>query len=80
MDSLRSLSSPTARLIRSGQQVTVPSAEVVPGDVIEVKVGDTIPADIRSVQSAAFLAPVFLADTFRLHQDASNEGPMLTKT
>jgi Na+-exporting ATPase len=49
MDSLRSLSSPTARLIRGGQQVTVPSAEVVPGDIIEVKVGDTIPADIRLV-------------------------------
>lgn len=47
MDSLRSLSSPTARLIRGGQQVTVPSAEVVPGDVIEVKTGDTIPADMR---------------------------------
>jgi Na+-exporting ATPase len=49
MDSLRSLSSPTARLIRSGQQVTVPSAEVVPGDVIEVKTGDTVPADMRLV-------------------------------
>lgn len=47
MDSLRSLSSPTARLIRGGQKMTVPSAEVVPGDVIEVKMGDTIPADIR---------------------------------
>jgi Na+-exporting ATPase len=49
MDSLCSLSLPTARLIRGGQQVTVPSAEVVPGDIIEVKVGDTIPADVRSV-------------------------------
>jgi len=49
MDSLRSLSSPTARLIRGGQQITVPSAEVVPGDVIEIKTGDTLPADIRSV-------------------------------
>jgi Na+-exporting ATPase len=47
MDSLRSLSSPTAHLIRGGQQITVPSAEVVPGDVIEVKTGDTLPADIR---------------------------------
>ncbi|CAN9262650.1 unnamed protein product [Alternaria sp. RS040] len=54
MDSLRSLSSPTARLIRSGQQVTVPSAEVVPGDVIEVKVGDTIPADIRVFDAVNF--------------------------
>lgn len=49
MDSLRSLSSPTARLIRGGQQITVPSAKVVPGDVIEIKTGDTLPADIRSV-------------------------------
>jgi Na+-exporting ATPase len=51
MDSLRSLSSPTARVIRGGQQVTVPSVEVVPGDVIEIKTGDTLPADIRSVDA-----------------------------
>lgn len=49
MDSLRSLSSPTARAIRGGKQITVPSVEVVPGDVIEVNTGDTIPADIRYV-------------------------------
>lgn len=47
MDSLRSLSSPTARVLRNGQQITIPSGEVVPGDVIEIKTGDTIPADIR---------------------------------
>jgi len=51
MDSLRSLSSPTARVIRGGQQITVPSAGIVPGDVIEVKTGDTIAADIRLVYS-----------------------------
>ena len=51
MDSLRSLSSPTARVVRGGQQVVVPSAEIVPGDVIEVKTGDTIPADVRLVYS-----------------------------
>ncbi|KAI4690811.1 uncharacterized protein J4E88_002284 [Alternaria novae-zelandiae] len=54
MDSLRSLSSPTARLIRGGQQVTIPSADVVPGDVIEVKVGDTIPADMRVFDAVNF--------------------------
>jgi magnesium-transporting ATPase (P-type) len=47
MDSLRSLSSPTARVIRGGQQFTIPSGEIVPGDVIEIKTGDTLPADIR---------------------------------
>ncbi|CBX94167.1 similar to sodium P-type ATPase [Plenodomus lingam JN3] len=54
MDSLRSLSSPTARLIRGGQQVTIPSIEVVPGDVIEVKTGDTIPADMRVFDAVNF--------------------------
>lgn len=47
MDSLRSLSSPTARAVRDGELVTVPSGEIVPGDLIELKTGDTIPADIR---------------------------------
>jgi Na+-exporting ATPase len=54
MDSLRSLSSPTARVIRGGQQITVPSAEVVPGDVIEIKTGDTLPADIRVFDAVNF--------------------------
>jgi magnesium-transporting ATPase (P-type) len=47
MDSLRSLSSPTATVVRGGEAMVVPSGEVVPGDLIEVKMGDTIPADIR---------------------------------
>lgn len=51
MDSLRSLSSPTAQVIRNGQTVTVRSVDIVPGDVVEVKTGDTIPADIRLVEA-----------------------------
>ncbi|CUS06836.1 unnamed protein product [Tuber aestivum] len=51
MDSLRSLSSPTASVIRSGQSKTVRSVDIVPGDVIEVKTGDTIPADVRLVEA-----------------------------
>lgn len=54
MDSLRSLSSPTARVIRGGQQSTIPSAEIVPGDVIEIKTGDTLPADIRVFEAVNF--------------------------
>ncbi|KAH7085339.1 hypothetical protein BKA63DRAFT_15206 [Paraphoma chrysanthemicola] len=54
MDSLRSLSSPTARVIRGGQQFTIPSAEIVPGDVIEIKTGDTLPADIRVFDAVNF--------------------------
>tara|TARA_R110002060_G_scaffold75973_1_gene86018 strand:+ start:217 stop:486 length:270 start_codon:yes stop_codon:yes gene_type:complete len=47
MDSLRSLSSPTANAIREGKNVVVPTAQLVFGDLVEVKVGDTVPADIR---------------------------------
>jgi potassium/sodium efflux P-type ATPase len=49
MDSLRSLSSPTATAIRDGKTITVPTAEIVPGDMVELKTGDTIPADVRLV-------------------------------
>lgn len=51
MDSLRSLSSPTATAVRDGKTETVPTVEVVPGDMVEMKTGDTVPADVRSVIS-----------------------------
>lgn len=47
MDSLRSLSSPTATAIRDGKTETIPTGEIVPGDMVEMKTGDTIPADVR---------------------------------
>lgn len=53
MDSLRSLSSPTASVIRGSEATVVPSGELVPGDLVEVKMGDTIPADIRCENPAA---------------------------
>lgn len=47
MDSLRALSSPTATVLRDGVVDAIPSAEVVPGDIVQIKTGDTIPADLR---------------------------------
>ncbi|RFN49753.1 potassium/sodium efflux p-type atpase [Fusarium flagelliforme] len=54
MDSLRSLSSPTASAIRQGESVTVQSSELVPGDLVELKTGDTIPADVRVFEAVNF--------------------------
>ena len=51
MGSLRNLSSPTARVTRNGDDITVPAEQVVPGDIVHVKVGDTVPADLRLVDS-----------------------------
>lgn len=47
MSSLRSLASPSATTLRDGNIETIPSAEVVPGDVLLLKDGDTVPADLR---------------------------------
>ncbi|EJP62002.1 potassium/sodium efflux P-type ATPase [Beauveria bassiana ARSEF 2860] len=54
MDSLRSLSSPTAQAIRNGSNQTIVTADIVPGDMVELKTGDTIPADIRLVETVNF--------------------------
>lgn len=47
LDSLRSLSSPTASAIRDGKNETVPTVHLVPGDLVELKTGDVVPADVR---------------------------------
>lgn len=47
MDSLRSLSSPTGTVSRDGETKVVPSIDIVPGDMVELRTGDTVPADIR---------------------------------
>jgi len=47
MNSLRQLSSPTALVIRSGESISVPAKNVVPGDLVLIKAGDVVPADVR---------------------------------
>jgi len=47
MDSLRSLSSPTALVIRGGEPKHIAARHVVPGDIVMIKPGDVVPADIR---------------------------------
>jgi Ca2+-transporting ATPase len=54
MNSLKSLSSPTARAYRNGELVTIQSKYVVPGDIVQVKVGDTVPADFRIIDCLNF--------------------------
>jgi P-type Na+/K+ transporter len=54
MDSLRSLSSPTANAVRDKQNISIPTIEVVPGDLVELKTGDTIPADVRLIEAINF--------------------------
>ncbi|KAK9429179.1 hypothetical protein V1505DRAFT_331187 [Lipomyces doorenjongii] len=54
IDSLRSLSSPTATVLRDGVVDHIPSINVVPGDIIDIKTGDVLPADVRLVDTMNF--------------------------
>lgn len=49
MDSLKNLSSPTASAVRASETITVPTVDIVPGDIVDLKTGDTVPADLRFV-------------------------------
>ncbi|MCX7007188.1 MAG: HAD-IC family P-type ATPase, partial [Kiritimatiellaeota bacterium] len=53
---LRRLANPNTRVIRDGQLITIPSVELVPGDLIELEAGDHIPADARIIWHTANLA------------------------
>ena len=46
---LRSLSTPTATVLRDGAPVRVPTTELVPGDILELRDGDVVGADARLV-------------------------------
>ncbi|MDD5584183.1 MAG: calcium-transporting P-type ATPase, PMR1-type [Candidatus Omnitrophica bacterium] len=50
---LKNLSSPFSKVIRDGQHKAVPSSGLVPGDVIEIEAGDSVPADSRLVWISA---------------------------
>jgi H+-transporting ATPase len=40
---------PTARMLRDGKWIQKPAKELVPGDVVRVRLGDIVPADIKLV-------------------------------
>ncbi|MEV4140664.1 cation-transporting P-type ATPase [Dactylosporangium sp. NPDC049742] len=48
---LRRMAAPSARVRRDGADVSVPAAELVPGDVVRVEAGDIVPADLRVVEA-----------------------------
>ncbi|KAJ4260454.1 hypothetical protein NW762_007194 [Fusarium torreyae] len=52
--SLKSLSQPTANVFRDGQTITIQTSEIVPGDIIDLKMGDSVPADIRLLEVSNF--------------------------
>ncbi len=48
---LKKMSAPEAHVLRGGHVITVPEAEVVPGDIVLLEAGNYIPADVRLIAS-----------------------------
>ena len=51
LKSLKALSAPTAKVLRNGIQVEIPSREVVVGDILYLEAGDYISADGRIIEN-----------------------------
>lgn len=51
MDALKKMSAPSSHVIRNGKEVELPSVELVPGDIVLLQEGNTVPADIRLSES-----------------------------
>jgi Ca2+-transporting ATPase len=50
---LKKLASPNSKVIRNAQHESVPSADLVPGDLVELEAGDNVPADSRVISHTA---------------------------
>ena len=50
---LQEMSAATSKVIRGGQVMVVPAAELVPGDIITMEAGDAVPADARIIEAAS---------------------------
>ncbi|MGL6201884.1 MAG: cation-translocating P-type ATPase [Lachnospiraceae bacterium] len=50
---LQEIAAATSKVIRDGQQITIRSEELVPGDIVVLEAGDAVPADARVIECAS---------------------------
>ena len=53
IEALQEMSAATSRVLRDGQIQTIPSEDLVKGDIILLEAGDAVPADARILESAS---------------------------
>lgn len=53
IEALQQIAAATSKVIRGGKRITVKSEELVPGDIILLEAGDSVPADARIIESAS---------------------------
>ena len=53
LEALQEMSAAQSKVIRAGKLLHLPSADLVPGDVVLLEAGDSVPADCRVLESAS---------------------------
>ena len=51
LQGIRNMLSSDARVQRSGKHETIPTRDLVPGDIVILRAGDRVPADMRLIES-----------------------------
>ncbi|CRK94927.1 CLUMA_CG008418, isoform A [Clunio marinus] len=83
MESFKNMVPQFATVIREGEKITLRAEELVIGDIVEVKFGDRIPADIRIIESRSFKVDnsslTGESEPQSRGPDFSNENPLETR-
>ncbi|KRO22492.1 cation transporting P-type ATPase [Lactiplantibacillus fabifermentans DSM 21115] len=53
INALKEMAAPDATVLRDGELQTVKSDALVPGDIVALEAGDSVPADLRLIESAS---------------------------
>ncbi|KAL4587624.1 hypothetical protein LXL04_000496 [Taraxacum kok-saghyz] len=74
LEALKEIQSQQATVIRNGRKLSsLPAKELVPGDIVELRVGDKIPADLRVI--------TLISSTLRVEQGSlTGESEAVSKT
>ncbi|XP_065868497.1 calcium-transporting ATPase 1, endoplasmic reticulum-type-like [Euphorbia lathyris] len=74
LEALKEIQSEQATVLRDGSKVTnLPAKELVPGDIVELRVGDKVPADMRLLS--------LISSTVRIEQGSlTGESEAVSKT
>lgn len=84
LEKLKTLVTPLSRVIRDGKEAEIPTADLVPGDIVILSEGDRVPADGTLLQShhvavdEAMLTGESLA-VVKAHSDTVFAGTLITK-
>merc|ERR1712055_934293 len=83
MESFKNLVPQYAVVRRNGEKITVKAAELTLGDIVDIKFGDRVPADLRVIEARGFKADnsslTGESEPQSRSPDFTNENPLETK-